>query len=143
MQWHDPLAPSALLRTHLELERQHMRRELSELGHDVKKHSLGTALAGAMVGIAAATWGVGPAALAAVSAYVVYRVLSHRERLAEARLASHDGATWLRGRCPRCGERVVMRAPPPGDYAEMRCSHGHLMHAVVMVAPRGLIRESR
>jgi hypothetical protein len=139
---HDVQAPgSGSLRAHLEVERQHMRQELRELRHDVKKHSLGTAIAGALVGVAAATWGVGPAAVAAVSAYVVYRVLSHHERLEGALATCRDGTTWLTGRCPRCGERVVMQAPREGDYAEMRCSQGHLMHAVVMVSPPVAIRS--
>jgi hypothetical protein len=65
--------------THVHLERE-LRRVAHDLAHDLKSHSIGTTIAGAVVAGAAALFGVGAAALAGLGALVVYRLLARRQR---------------------------------------------------------------
>jgi hypothetical protein len=119
------------MRQQLAAEREHLKRELSELRHDLKSHSIQTAVAGALLAGAATLFGIGPAAVAAAGAYVTYRILSHRARLRDARVERRDRAAWLTGSCPACGVAVVTPIAGQGEYVEMRCRHGHLLHAVL------------
>ena len=125
------------LREQLAIEHERLRQELGELKHDLKSHSMQTAVAGAIVAGAATLFGIGPAALAAVGAFVAFRILSHRARVRSAHVERHGGSALLMGSCPVCGVAVAARIPPTGDcYVEVHCRNGHLSHTVVMAQAR-------
>jgi len=48
--------------------------------------------------------------------------------LAETHLEERDGATWVSGVCPFCGERFAFQAPPRGMSVRVPCPNGgHLL----------------
>lgn len=44
---------------------------------------------------------------------------------ASTRIEERDGAMWVSGFCPGCGERFAFRAPEDGGAREVRCPNGH------------------
>ncbi len=50
--------------------------------------------------------------------------------LAETQLEERDGATWVSGLCPGCGERVAFHARPRGLVVQVQCPSGHSLRIV-------------